>query len=158
MMPPFAELPAPESASAVGWLAVTFFTIMAGLYYTLAVFHKLRGGGTEIKPQPFVVQEHASPALKTEQEKLEKKIDAADAWARSSRKGIYEKIEDHSSRIMALESTAARTADNVAKLETKIDGNTQITAETRGAVTQINQSVQNLTSSLTNFLRDRANK
>ncbi len=51
-----------------------------------------------------------------------------------------------------------RTAENVEKVETKIDANTLITAETRGVVGQLNQSVVHLSTSVTNFLRDQANK
>ena len=157
MMTTFADLAAPDPTSVGVWLGV-YAALIVAVYYTLAVLHRIRGGATDIKPQPFVVKEHEAAATKPEHEKLEKKVDANDAWARSARKGTYERLDNHGARISALEQSAERTADNVAKLETKIDGNTTLTAETRGEVKQINQSVQNLTSSLTNFLRDQAKK
>ncbi len=97
---------------------------------------------------------HKEYAGRDETAKLEKKIEAADAWARSARKGTYERLDDHHARISTLEQGAAR----VAQLEQKIDENSSLTAETRGEVRQINQNVVQLQQSLAQFMRDSAKR
>lgn len=103
--------------------------------------------------QPLQVQEATEWATRAEHRDLARRVDTETARQAAGRKVIYEKLEAHTSRLTALESAT----ETVSRLAEKIDVNTQLTAETRGELKQINQSVTQLQATLTSFLRDRAN-
>lgn len=140
----FSQLPPPESAAAIGWLAIAFFTIMGGLYYSYAVLDRIRNKKTELE-QPIEVKAHHGIATVTQ---LKEVRDEAHGRMKRERLEIDAEIE-------RVAQAAEKRTD---RIEQKLDGNTQLTAEMKGELGQINQSVQNLSGSLTNFLRDQASR
>lgn len=141
---PLAELPAPDSPASVGWIVLTFFAIMGGLYYTIVVFEKLRGKKpvqTEITGGPVEFKQFTGVVTRKEWEETHGRI------SRERR--------EIDTEIKRVEAVAEKRAD---KVEKKIDENTAMTSEMKGQVGQMNQSMGKLSDSLTNFMRDQANK
>jgi hypothetical protein len=137
MMPPLAELPAPDSTQAVGWLVVTFFGIMGGLYYTLAVIDKFRGKKPTEIAQPLSVKAHDTGVTRQEWSDADTKVHGR----------IKRERAEIDERIARVEDEARDRAD---KLEAKIDKNTELTAAMRGETKQINQNVGLILTAITN--------
>lgn len=97
---------------------------------------------------------HKEYAARTEQEKLERKVEANEAKNTSARKGIYGTLDEHAAEIAKLKESAERTKI----LERKIDDNTAMTSEMKGELKQIGQNVERVQNSITHFLQTRAEK
>jgi seryl-tRNA synthetase len=132
--------PTPESLKA--WLEV--FLYLCGIVAAAAVAWAHitnRASRTEISEQPLEIKAHAGTV------------------SRDELKQVHGRIERERREIDQAISTVAAAAEKRAeKLEGKVDDNTNMTREMKGEVTQINQNVQTLTSSLTNFLQHQARR
>lgn len=133
---------APSGTALKDTLEVVFY--LAGLVAAVAVawgYLTGRSSKTEISNQPIDVRAH--PGVVT----------AAEL------KQVHGRIERERAEInAAIRSVAEASEKRTDKLEDALHENSKITSEMSGEVRQINQSVQTLASSLTNFLRDQARK
>lgn len=146
MLPLFAaaDLPAPDSYPAIGWLLVSVGAIAMGAYYILACWEKITGKHQKREiQQPLVVTPHAELATRT----------ALDQVEREAHGRIKRERDEINHEIRRVENSAEKRTD---KLEVKIEENTTLTAKMSGQVEQMNQNIHTLTTSVTNFMRDQA--
>ncbi len=104
--------------------------------------------------QPFEVKQAASHVTKEDHDKQIEKIDSELKRHAARRAEIYELQSAQAVALASLKTESAATKETVAKVEGKIDANTQLTARIDGKVEQINQSVHTLTTTLTQFIRE----
>jgi len=135
--------PPPEILSS--WLAV-FFYLVGGTTAAIILYRQVtgRGSSTTISDQPLEVKEHAGIAT----------LQQLEAVKNETHGRIKRERGEIDARIQRVEEISERKFD---KIEEKIDENTKLTAGMNGEMRQINQAVTQLTSSLTNFMRDQAN-
>jgi len=123
-------LPDPSSAQSIGWIVLT----IAGLAVALnAVMDFWR---STIRGNPAPADTYAT------------KSELDQAHGRMSRER-----RDIDAEIKRVELAAEKRADRV---EVKLDTNNAMTAEMQGEVKHLNQTVNNLSAALTQFLRDQA--
>lgn len=154
-MPILAEIPdwlPVFSMLAIGLALVALF----GLILLLRGLRELRTGLTdEVRRE---LKSGDQPTRMDVQSPLEIKAHAGVA-TREELKQVHGRIErerrELDAAIIAVAHTAEKRAD---KTDAKLDENTAMTQRMSGEVSQINQSVQTLTSSLTNFLQHQARK
>lgn len=96
---------------------------------------------TEISGQPIDVRAHPGVATQAELRQVHGRIER-------------ERAEINA----AIRSVAEASEKRTDKMERSLNENTALTQRTSAEVSMINQNVQTLTHSLTNFLRDQANK
>ncbi|MCX6953105.1 MAG: hypothetical protein NTV51_13205 [Verrucomicrobia bacterium] len=156
-LPEIATSPSPEALKT--WLEVLFY-VVGGITACVALWKMLSGRAerTEISGQPIEVRAAADLVSKADHEKHLAEIKAELGRHAARRAEIYEEQAAQGGDIKALKAEVAGTKDNLAKVEGKIDANTALTSRIDGKVEQINQSVSTLTSSVTNFMRDQANR
>lgn len=133
-----AATPTPESLKA--WLEV--FAYLCGIIAAAAVawsYLTQRGTKTELLGQPIDVRQHAGTVTREELKQVHGRIER--------------ERRDIDASIAAVAAAAEKRAD---RTDAKLDENTAVTQRMSGEVSQINQSVQTLTSSLTNFLQGQA--
>lgn len=132
--------PSPEALKQ--WLEVVLY--IAGSIATCAIAWSYitgRSGKTSIDNQPIEVKAHAGSVTREEYDQTHGRI---------SRERDELKREIH-----RVETASEKRTD---KLEEKIDENTTATAAMGGQLHQMNQTLSGLTESLTNFMRDQANR
>jgi biopolymer transport protein ExbB/TolQ len=137
MMPPLplAEivaqaLPDPASTQSVGWIVVTVASLAVGLNAILS-FWKNHIRGNPAPADTFATKDE---------------LDMAHGRISRERRDI-------DAEIRRVELASEKRADRV---ELKLDTNTAMTAEMQGEVKHMNQTVNHLAGSLTNFMRDQA--
>lgn len=138
MMPLAQASPSPQVLK--DWLEVVLY--LCGIILAVAGVWKLVTHGaskTEISGQPIDVRQHPGTVTRDEWEQTHGRI------SRERR--------EIDAEIKRVELAAEKRADRV---EAKLDGNTAMTAEMQGEVKHMNQTMNNLSQSLTNFLRDQA--
>ena len=139
MLPLLADaLPAPDSPQAVGWMVLTIFALIGGVYYILCVWRMITGKDDEktISPQPLVVKAHSESSSREELEKIETQLHGR----------LKRERAEIDARIERVEEAASERAD---KLEKKIDDNTSLTTAMSGEVKHINQNVQLILTAIT---------
>lgn len=138
-----AEISASPSPQALKqWLEV--FLYLGGIILTAAGVWRLvspSAAKTEIVDQPLEIKAHAGIATREELKQVHGRIER--------------ERREVDAAILSVAHTAEKRAD---KTDAKLDENTAMTQRMSGEVSQINQSVQTLTSSLTNFLQHQARK
>ena len=147
----------PDPIALKQWLEVLLY--LCGIILAVAGVWKLLTGKAEpreIANQPLSVKEAHDAATKAELEKLEKKVEAENAKHTSARKGIYQSLDQHAQRISGVEQAVKATSAEIVEVKSDLKANTAMTSEMRGEVKGMTQNVQNLTNSITNFLRDQA--
>lgn len=133
---------APSATALKDSLEVIFY--LAGLVAAIAVawgYLTGRSSKTEIANQPIDVRAHPGVVTSAELKQVHGRIERERAEINAAIRSVSEASE--------------RRAD---KLETSLKENTALTQRMSGEVSQINQSVQTLTSSLTNFLQHQARR
>ncbi|MBI5689264.1 MAG: hypothetical protein HZC55_04145 [Verrucomicrobia bacterium] len=131
MTPPLLQI---DAVALEQWLKILFW-LAGGLTAVVVAFSHLtgRGGRREIQ-QPLKVEASTLYATKEENDK------------------------EHAAMRREIEKLDTERRTSVAKIHDKIEENTKLTANIDGRVEQMNQSMHTLTTSITQFMRDQANR
>ncbi len=124
------------------WLEVLLY--ICGIILAVAGVWKLATKSatkTELANQPIDVRQHAGIATASELKQVHGRIERERAEINAAIRAVSEASEKRTD-----------------KLERSLTENTALTQRMSGEVSQINQSVQTLTSSLTNFLQHQAGR
>jgi hypothetical protein len=125
-----------SAQSLKDWLAILFY-LVAGAASIVGLWRMLSGnnGATEISGQPLEVKAHAALATKDEVTQMHGRL-------------TRERIEIDR-EIKRVEEAAER---RTLRIEGKLDDNTALTAEVKGEMKGLTSAIDNLTSSVANFL------
>ena len=156
MLPLFlAEVPDWLPVFSILALGLALFALF-GLILLLRGLRELRSGlSEEVRRE---LDSTAQPTRVEVQSPLEFKQHAGSV-SREELKQVHGRIERERREVdAAIQSVAAAAEKRADKTDAKLDENTAMTQRMSGEVSQINQSVQTLSSSLTNFLQHQARK
>lgn len=144
MIPLLAQTPPPTAVAS--WLEVLFY-LVGGVTAMVLLVKQFTGKSEQVhlSPTPLEVKAHETAVTRDELAK----VDTALHGRLKRERGEID------AQIRRVEEVAERRAD---KVETKIDENTKLTERLSGQLGQINQNVSQLTSAVTHFLRDSANR
>lgn len=147
-----------EATHLEQWLKILFW-LCGGIAAVLIIVDRLTGkhGKREIQ-SPLEVRAAADLVPRAEHEKHMSEIKAELGRHAARRAEIYDMQSEQGGEVKALQAHVDGLKATVAKVEAKLDSNTNLTARIDGRIDQINQNVSNLTASVTQFMRDQANK
>jgi hypothetical protein len=133
MIPLVAQLPAPEAAQSVGWIALALVCLVGGINQVLRLTDRFR----EHPPT------HQTYATKVEHKELETKVDAELGRERGARKSIHEQIAALQSEDAALKQKTAAHGEQLAALNGAIsDINDRIDAIPQRTIALLNETKQ----------------
>ncbi len=136
--------PTPPPEALTSWLSV-FFYLIGGITAVVMLVRAVTGRGvsTTLRDQPVEVKEHAGIATQQQLQTVKTETHGR----------IKREREEIDARIQRVEESTERRFD---KINEKIDENTKLTSSLDGQLQQINQGVSQLTTTVTNFMRDQA--
>ncbi|PTX95757.1 hypothetical protein DB354_10120 [Opitutus sp. ER46] len=108
-------MPAPDSAQAIGWLALAVFCAIGGINQVLKFTDRFR----ETPPS------HQTYATKTEHAQLAEKLDTELGRERGSRKKMHEEISKMQSDISAISTDNHAQSKDLADLKRQISATEQ---------------------------------
>ncbi|MBI5693653.1 MAG: hypothetical protein HZC55_26550 [Verrucomicrobia bacterium] len=127
------QLPDPQSAQALGWIAVALVCLVGGINQVLKLTDRFR-------EQPPAVQTYAT---KVEHRDLATKLDVELGRERSARKKIHEEIAELQSGVSAIRAETSGQTRDIGELKQQIsETNTRIDAVPQRTISLLRETQQ----------------